>query len=377
MKTLSDFSLKGKRVLLRSDLNSEVINGKVIESDRIIESVRTIKELKMRKAKVVIMAHQGKPGKKDFLSLRQHARLLNKYTKIKFVPDVIGDRAKKEIIRLKEGEALLLENVRFEKDEFKPEKKKNNKIIKNLMPFIDIYVNDAFSVCHRNHVSMVLFPKYVESCAGRLLEKEVKALKKVKIKKCLFILGGAKPEDNIKLLKGQRVLACGLFGQLCVISKGKDLGAQNIYLKDELKLIPKLKKKLKNVLMPVDFAVRKNGRRVELRLEEFPSKYEIFDIGKKTQELYVKEIMKAKSIFMKGPAGYYSDKKFSEGTKKILRAIIKSRAFSVLGGGHLNNALKVLRINKRRFGHVSLAGGALIYYIAGEKLPGLTALESS
>ena len=377
MKTLSDFNFKGKRVLLRSDLNSEVINGKVIESDRIIESVRTIKELKMRKAKVVIMAHQGKPGKKDFLSLRQHARLLNKYTKIKFVPDVIGDRAKKEIIKLKEGEALLLENVRFEKDEFKPEKKKNNKIIKNLMPFIDIYVNDAFSVCHRNHVSMVLFPKYVESCAGRLLEKEVKALKKVKIKKCLFILGGAKPEDNIKLLKGQRVLACGLFGQLCVISKGKDLGAQNIYLKDELKLIPKLKKKLKNVLMPVDFAVRKNGRRVELRLEEFPSKYEIFDIGKKTQELYVKEIMKAKSIFMKGPAGYYSDKKFSEGTKKILRAIIKSRAFSVLGGGHLNNALKVLRINKRRFGHVSLAGGALIYYIAGEKLPGLTALESS
>lgn len=377
MKTLSDFNFKGKRVLLRSDLNSEVINGKVIESDRIIESVRTIKELKMRKAKVVIMAHQGKPGKKDFLSLRQHARLLNKYTKIKFVPDVIGDRAKKEIIKLKEGEALLLENVRFEKDEFKPEKKKNNKIIKNLMPFIDIYVNDAFSVCHRNHASMVLFPKYVESCAGRLLEKEVKALKKVKIKKCLFILGGAKPEDNIKLLKGQRVLACGLFGQLCVISKGKDLGAQNIYLKDELKLIPKLKKKLKNVLMPVDFAVRKNGRRVELRLEEFPSKYEIFDIGKKTQELYVKEIMKAKSIFMKGPAGYYSDKKFSEGTKKILRAIIKSRAFSVLGGGHLNNALKVLRINKRRFGHVSLAGGALIYYIAGEKLPGLTALESS
>lgn len=375
MKTLSDFNFKGKTVLLRTDLNSDVKNGKVLMSERIKESAKTINYLKEKKAKIVVLAHQGTPGKSDFLSLRQHAELLNKYTRIKFVNEILGEKARKEIRNLKEGEALLLDNIRKEKDEFKPN---HNKIIRFFVPLVSIYINDAFSVCHREQTSIISFPRYLPSCAGLLLEKEVKALGKMKVKDCLYILGGAKPEDNIKLLKGNKILACGLFGQVCLIAKGKNLGAQNNYLKKQIKdfnkIIKELKGKLKNVSTPVDFAVKVNGKRKEIPVENFPSKYEIFDIGSETIEKYTEEIKKAKAIYMKGPAGDCNEKRFERGTFAILRAIANSEAFSVIGGGHLSDAIEKSKISKSKFGHISLSGGALLNYIAGEKLPGLEAL---
>jgi phosphoglycerate kinase len=378
MKTLSDFNFKGKTVLLRTDINSDVHNGKVLLSERIKKSVKTINELKKKKAKVVIIAHQGRPEKSDFKSLKQHARFLNKFVKVKFVNDVIGGRAVKEIKDLKNGNAILLDNIRKEKDEFYPEKGKKNKLFR-LLELVDIYVNDAFSVCHRNHTSIVLFPKYLKNCAGRLLEEEINALKKIKIKKALFILGGAKPEDNIKLLKRTNVLACGLFGQMCLIAGGKNLGAQNKYLKKVIKnytgIIRKLKKKLKNVETPIDFAVRIGGNRKELGVDDFPSKYEIFDIGAETIDKYVDKIKKAKIVFMKGPAGYCADKKFCKGTVKLLRAVSKNKGFSLIGGGHLSDAIAMSRISLKKFGHISLSGGALLRYVAGEKLVGLKVLK--
>ncbi|MDP3027202.1 MAG: phosphoglycerate kinase, partial [Nanoarchaeota archaeon] len=229
-------------------------------------------------------------------------------------------------------------------------------------------------VCHRNEASIVLFPKHMKSCAGLLLEKEINALKKIKIKNCLFILGGAKPEDNIKLLKRNKVLACGLFGQVCLIAKGKKLGEQENYLKKQKALIKIPKDKLKNVETPVDFAVKKNNKRVEIKLEDFPSKYEIFDIGSKTIKKYVEEIKKAKAIYMKGPAGDFNENGFAKGTFAVLNAIANSKAFSLIGGGHLSDAIEASGINKKRFNHISLSGGALLSYIAGEKLPGLEAL---
>lgn len=374
MKTLSDFNFKNKTALLRADLNSDAVGKRLLESERIKQSAITIKELKRKKAKIVVLAHQGRPGKSDFLSLRQHTKFLNKYTKIKFVPDITGSKAIKAIKNLKPGEAILLENVRGMKEEFSPGK---NKLLQ-LAKFYDIYVNDAFSVCHRKQTSIVSFPKYMKSCAGRLLEKEVASLKKIKVKNCLYVLGGAKPEDNIKLLGKNKVLACGLFGQLCTIAKGKNLGEQNKYLKKEIKnydkIIKQLKSRLKNVQTPLDFAVNARGRK-ELLLEEFPSKYEIFDIGKKTQKLYAGRIKKAKAVFMKGPAGYCAEKQFCKGTIALLKAIAKNKGFSVIGGGHLSDAIEKSRINKKKFSHISLSGGALLRYIAGEKLPGLEVLK--
>ncbi len=377
MKTISDFNFKNKITLLRSDLNSDVVNGKIISSERIKESARTISELKKKKAKVVVIAHQGSQGKKDFISLKQHAKLLNKYVKIKFIDDILGKKVISEIKKLKPQEAILLENVRFEKDEFAPEKK-NNKLLK-LTEYAEIYVNDAFSVCHRNQTSIVLFPKYLKSCAGRLLEKEVKTLEKLRIKNCLYILAGAKPLDNIKLLKGNRILACGLFGQMCLIAKGKNIGEQENYLRNQIKdfdeIIRRLKKKMKNIITPVDFAVKVNEKRKELDLTDFPSEYEIFDIGENTIKLFSGEINKAKVVYMKGPAGDCSDKHFQKGTFSILKTIANSKAFSVIGGGHLSDAINNSRINKSKFNHISLSGGALLNYIAGENLPGLDVLK--
>ena len=374
MKTLKDFNFKGKNVLLRADLNSDVKKGKVLMSERIKESSKTINFLKRKKAKIVVIAHQGRPGKTDFLSLKQHAALLNKFTKIKFVDDILGKKAEKAIKNLKKGEAILLDNVRFEKDEFNPGKK-DNKLLK-LAEKADIYVNDSFSVCHRNESSIILFPRYMKSCAGLLLEKEINALKKIKIKKALFILGGAKPEDNIKLLKRNKVLACGLFGQVCLINKGKKLGEQENYLKKQKALIKIPKDKLKNVETPIDFAVKKNNKRTEIKLEDFPSDYEIFDIGKKSIEKFKIEIKKARAVFMKGPLGYCEEKQFQKGTAEILKAISSSKIFSVIGGGHLSTAIKDLHMNKKYFSHISLSGGALVSYLAGKKLPGLEALDT-
>ncbi len=215
------------------------------------------------------------------------------------------------------------------------------------------------------------------------MEKEVKALQKINLKNCLYILAGAKPADDINLLNKNKVLACGLFGQMCISATGKELGAQDEYLKKKIsdydKLISDLKLKLGEVgglvKTPVDFGVKgKKGKRRDIDLKDFPVEYEIFDIGPKTQKIYLDEIKKAKSIYMKGPAGYYLDPQFIKGTKALLTAVSKSKAFSLLGGGQLNEAIDRSKISKKKFGYISLSGGALLDYVSGKRLPGLEAL---
>jgi phosphoglycerate kinase len=380
MKTLSDFNFKDKVVLLRSDLNSDVVNGKVLMSERIKESAKTIIELKNKKAKVVILAHQGNPGKKDFISLKQHAKFLNKFVKVKFVEDILGEKAISAIKKLKSGDAILLENIRFENDEFN--ETENNKF-SALSALADFYVNDAFSVCHRKHASIIFFPKKLKSCAGRLLEKEVNALEKLKIENSLYILGGSKPEDNLKLFKkGNHIIVGGIFGQLCLIASGKNLGENNeienkTIVKDYDKIITKIKSRIKSVnpIMPVDYAVEINNKRKEFSINEFPTEHIIYDLGKMSQQIFINEIKKAKAIYMKGPVGFTSKKQFSFGTTKILKAISNSESFSIIGGGHLSDAIKNSKIPKKKFNHISLSGGALLNYVAGEKLVGLKMLK--
>ena len=372
MKTLKNFKFKNKIVLVRADLNSDVVRGKISMNDRIKVSRETINFLKKKGAKVIILAHQGRTGKKDFISLKQHAKLLG----VDFVEDVIGAKAKKAIADLKKGDVILLDNVRKLKEEFKPGK---NNLVKFFIGKVDIYVNDAFSVCHRKQTSIASFPKYFPSCAGRVLEKEVKALEKVDLKNVLYILGGAKPADNIKLLGRGKVIATGFFGQLCLISQGVEFGGHEKFLRKmlgkEFDVVKKLKGRLRDVVTPIDYAVKVAGRRIELSIGEFPSGFVIYDIGEKTIDLFGSEIKKAKAIYVKGPSGDCSERQFSKGTVAILKAVAMFKGFSLIGGGHLNDALRISGIDKRKFGHVSLSGGALLRYLAGEKLPGLVALR--
>jgi phosphoglycerate kinase len=380
--TLDSFNFKGKRVLLRADVNSDVDKGKVLMSERIKEAAITIKELIKKKAKVVILAHQGNPGKEDFLSLKQHAVLLNQFVKVKFIDDIVGPKALDAINNLKNGEVLLLDNVRNLEEELNPKKYPENRLSYILAPKFDIYINDAFSVCHRDHSSITVLPKVIKKhCAGRLTEKEIKALEKISIKDCLYILGGAKPEENIKLLTGKKVLACGLFGQLCLVASGKNLGYQNEFLKkatlikgDYKQFMDTLKGKLTNVELPIDFAVNQKKERTEYDLSKFPLKYEIEDIGKKTQKKYIEMIKKAPAIYMKGPAGNTTERQYMEGTEAILKAAQECKGFTLVGGGHLSEVIAELKLDPKKYGHISLSGGALLTYVAGEKLVGLEAI---
>lgn len=371
LKSIKKINLKGKRIILRVDINSDIKKGKIKNFERLNAIIKTLKYLKSKKAITVILAHQARPNEKNFTSLKPHADYLNKKIKIKFVKDIINDKTINAIKSLKEGDILLLDNVRKLKEEMKP----NAKYTKILARYFDIYVNDAFSVCHRANASVVDFPKLLPSYIGLNLEEELKALKKLKLKNSLFILAGAKLDDNIKLIGKNKVLAGGLFSHLCLIAKGYKLGRARGDVKQYLNLVKKIKPKLKTIIVPVDMAILRNDKRVNIKIKELPCNYHLYDIGKETIKLFVKEIKKAKSIYVKGPLGKYDDKRFSLGTKEVFKAVASSKAFSVMGGGNTIDAINKFKINKKRISYISLSGGALLTYIANERLPGLEALK--
>jgi len=379
--TMSDFDFNGKKVLLRVDLNSPVINGKIRLNDRIAEHAKTIKELVNKKAKVAILAHQGRPGKEDFLDLRQHAKMLTKLTgkKIRYVDDLYGNEAINKIKNMKSGEAVLLKNVRSSKLEMlalSPKRHSASDFVKTLTPLFDFFIQDAFSVCHRSHASVVGFAYAMPSIAGRVLEKELKSLEKIKkIGKATYILGGAKPEEDLALLKHaskNKILTAGTFCLFCLSAANCNLGKENEILDKNIVKSLKMFMKKSNLFMPIDF-VDEDGKEVEL--SDLPTDKLIFDIGRKTIDRYKKIIKSSKAIFLKGPVGKYEEKKFQFGTKEIFKAVADSKAFSVVGGGNTVDAINRFRIPKNRFSHVSLGGGALISYVIGKKLPGLEVLK--
>ncbi len=396
MKTLSDYDFKGKRVFVRPDLNCpyDEKTGKIEKSLRIIEHAKsTIRELSEKGAKVILLAHQGRRGDPDCISLKQHVKFLEEEIgkQVLFVPDTCGDKAKQAISSLKNGQILLLENVRFLEDETKyktiPEYA-GSTLAKNLLPLCDAFVLDGFSVSHRAQASVVGFSSK-PTFAGRVMEKELNALSKVKnpVHPCTFILGGAKPEDSISLLeywlssgKMDNALCGGILGSMLILSSGKSLGKTEDFLKEKgcLQYIPKLQELLKKypgkIKFPQDIAYSQNGKRKECGIEKLPVQGEIFDIGKKTQEEFAGLINSSKTAVINGPVGVYEREEFCQGTKAVLQAIANSGSFSLAGGGHTLSAIGKFRINKKKFSYISLAGKALIDYLSGHKLPGVEVL---
>lgn len=370
-KTLDSFNFKGKRVLVRIDINSEVNNGKITFSERFTAPLKTIRELIKKKAKIVLLAHQGRPNTPDFTSLEQHYKILKKYLpKLKFVSDVIGVNAVLTIKNLKDGECLLLDNVRSLKEEMEPNS--DNKLLTRFSHLFDYYVNDAFSASHREQTSITGLPKVIPGCIGRAMEKELENLDKLDLTNTVFVLGGSKTEDVSLLFKNKNILTAGVPALVCLLAKGSNLGAENARMKE---LTSDIKNEINHITTPVDLAINMNGKRKELKLNQFPSNYRILDIGKETVKEYSKIIMNAKSVFLKGTPGYSEIKGFEFGTREILKAIEKSKAFTVIAGGHSSTALSRFKINKKKIGYISLSGGALVYYLAGKKLPGLEALK--
>jgi phosphoglycerate kinase len=399
--TLDDVKVKDKVVLVRVDFNSEVDP----ETKKVMSDVRirahgetTIKELAEKGAKVVVLAHQGRKGDPDFIPLKQHAEILSKVLgkPVQYVDDIYGDKAKKAIQNLKSGEILVLDNVRSfagETKEGTPEQHAKTELVQNLAPLADLFVNDAFAAAHRGHVSMIGFTAVLPSAAGRIMERELKSLSKAlekPEKPCVYIMGGAKADDSLEISKyvlsnniADYVLTGGVVSQVFLVAKGYDLGKQTMAFleKKELTgLVPGIKELMQKypqkIMVPEDLGIDVNGKRKEITVDKLPTEHSIFDIGAKTIASYGKLIASAKSIVFSGPMGVYENKEFAVGTRKVFEEISKSKAFSLAGGGHTISALQEFGLSSK-ISYVSTAGGALIEFLMGKKLPGVVALENA
>ncbi len=399
---LDDLNTENKTVILRVDINSPVDpeSGKLLDLTRIRSHLNTIEHL--RESKLVLIGHQSRPGKADYVSLKSHAASMSRLLRrrVKFVDELIGQRAQNAIKRMKPGDVILLENVRFFAEEIALDKSpidvqcKSN-IVSNLAPLADYFVNDAFGAAHRAQPSLIGFTNVLPSAAGLLMEKEMATLNKVLTSDkhpCVVILGGAKAIDSMEVARNllnnkiaDKILTTGVVANLFLTAKGYDLGKPNLrYLESEfqdLKWIigtakDLLKKYNSNIETPMDLIGNNNGKRAVEYLESLPSKYQIFDIGLETIVKYSNILNKAKMIIANGPAGVFELDEFSFGTNEIFYAISSSKAYSVVGGGETIVAIDRMGIAEG-FDHISTGGGACINYLAGRTLPAIEALKNS
>ncbi|MCL1979400.1 MAG: phosphoglycerate kinase [Methanomassiliicoccaceae archaeon] len=398
--TLEDFNFKDRTVLLRVDINCPLDKKTltILNDARIRSIVPTVRELIGKRAKVVILAHQSRKGAWDFIGLEQHAALLSKNLNapVKYVNDVIGDAAKKAISEMRSGEVIMLGNVReldCEAVSAGMSEHAGADLVAELSPFVDYYVCDAFGTSHRSQCSLVGFPIKVPSASGRLMAREIYALNTILGKPkqpSVFILGGAKFGDIPHMI--DRVLSCGiadtvivvgLAGNAFLLARGVDIGEASCkILADELTeknfqaARDILGKHGQKVLLPVDVAVERNGRRVCVKTGDMPTAEPALDIGDKSIDKFRKVILSSKTSFMSGPAGMFEKPGFEVGTKQLIMAMVESKGLSVLGGGHTAGAAESFDLADR-ISYVSTGGGALETLLLREPLPVIEALKYS
>ena len=395
--TIDDFDTDGKTILVRVDLNSPMDpQGNILDDMRIRSHVATLKDLE--DAKVVLLAHQSRPGKKDFTIMKPHAHLMSKHLgrQVSYVDDIFGTYAKTQIASMENGDVILLENVRFYSEESlerTPAEQAKTYPVKKLAPFVDIFLNDAFAVSHRSHLSVVGFTEVLPSGAGRVMEKELISLErgiKGGERPSIFVLGGAKVDDSLRVAENvltnggaDRVLLTGVVANAALAASGVNIGKVNLeFIKSQgyesqiekaKGLLTKFRDK---VGLPRDVALNENKKRVEVSVSELNSdSLPINDIGLETIVDFTKEIENAKTVVLNGPAGVSEIADFALGTHEIIKAATKSE-FSIIGGGHITAEVAHLGL-EHRFSHISTGGGACIDYLAGVKLPGVEALKSA
>ncbi len=396
--TMDDFNFRGKVVLVRVDVNSPMdpATSTILDYSRFEAHRQTLAELK--DAKVVILAHQSRPGKMDFTSLKAHADVFTKILnrRVKFVPDLFGDYALREIENMKNGDYLLLQNTRFYSEEYCLKKGfQHTHIVKELSSVADYFINDAFAAAHRAQTSLIGFASKMPMIAGRLMDREIKMLSKfIELKEHpkVAVLGGAKVDDSIKVAKNflekdivDFVLTGGVVASVFLIASGVDVGPGTWdFIKREYENYRELIDLAKNLLdrfpekikIPVDVVVNKNGKRKGMPVSMLPSEYPIFDIGLDTATEYESIIREAKGTVLNGPMGVFELSEFFVGTVMVMRGVAESRGFKVAGGGHTIAALEKYGL-KNYFDHVSTGGGSLISFLSGERMPVIEALKES
>ena len=390
-KTVKDIDVKGKRVLVRCDFNVPMKDGKITDDIRITSALPTVKYLVENGAKVILMSHMGRPEGEPNMKYTlkpvadRISELLGKGITFISSPTVVDDAVKAAADKLQPGDVMLLENVRFRKEETK----NNPDFTKELAPLGDIFVNDAFGTAHRAHCSTAGLADFLPTVSGFLIEKEVEFLgNAVENPKRPFvaIMGGAKVGDKIpvikNLLKKVDTLIVGggmvfTFYKAQGLEIGKSiLDEENIGLAKEL--LAEAEKLGVKMLLPVDCVCAKafenDAERGTFDKENIPADMMGMDIGPKTVELYKKAIADAKTIVWNGPMGVFEMENFAAGTKAIAEALAASSATTVIGGGDSAAAVEQFGL-KDKMTHISTGGGASLEFLEGKVLPGIACIE--
>jgi len=397
-KTLDDFDVAGKRVLVRVDINSplERTTLKVKDRSKIASAVPTLEEISDKGAKVAVMAHQGNKGHWDYSDLHEHAEILSDllHHNVKYVDDLLGSASKKAIESLKDGEIILLKNVRSygeEDHKLSPEHHAQGTLVKHLAPLFDLYVNDAFASAHRQHASLLGFTVVLPSAAGRLMEKEVKSLSRIvesPKRPCVVVFGGTKFADSIHIVNhlleagiADNVVIGGLVGLAYSAADGKHIGDENMKaLAHELS--PEHVANAKGILskfgskitLPLDIALDKDGKRLEVTIDHNPPALHSLDIGSKTIERFGEILSHAKTILISGPVGVFEKDEFAVGTRVIFEKSVSSGAFCIIGGGHTTAAANQMGFSDK-ISYISSGGGALEHFLLGKPMAAIEALN--
>jgi len=389
-KSIKDVDVSGKRVLVRVDFNVPLDKSLNITDDtRLKASLPTIKYLLKRNSKVILISHLGRPkGKvKNNLRMNPVAQRLEELLKRKVlkVDDCIGEEVKTAIKGLKEGELLLLENVRF----YKEEEENNSSFARSLSSLADIYVNDAFGTAHRAHASTVGVTKFLPALAGLLIQKELEVLGKALTtpkRPFLAILGGAKVSDKLGIIKNleskaDSLLIGGGMAYTFLKAKGFEVGKSLLEV-DKLNLARELMEeaKIKRIIfeLPEDTVIAdrfaEDTQTKVVEVSAIPPGWMGLDIGPKTRERFKQVISKAKTIFWNGPLGVFEIPPFAQGTKDIAQALAESKATTIIGGGDLAAAVEQMGLTSQMT-HISTGGGASLEFMEGKELPGIAALD--
>jgi phosphoglycerate kinase len=404
MRSIEDLEVTGRRVLLRSDLNVPLDltgTGEITDDGRIRASLPVIGKLADRGARVIVLAHLGRPKGATFgeraaggPSLRPVAARLGELLgrPVSFGTDVAGPSAEETVFGLGDSGVAVLENVRFEPAETSKDDAERRAFAESLARLGELYVDDAFGAVHRKHASVYDLPALLPHAAGDLVRQEVEVLRQLTTdpaRPFVVVLGGKKPSDKLAVIGNllglaDRILIGGGMGYTFLAAQGHEVGNSVL----EADQIPAVKavmeeadKRGVELVLPVDLVAADrfapDAEHSVVPVTDFPADREGMDAGPRTRALFAEKLADAKTVFWNGPVGVFEFPAFAEGTRAVAQAISRVEGLTVVGGGDSAAAIRALGIPEDAFGHISTGGGASLEYLEGKTLPGLTALDDA
>jgi len=402
MQSIDDTEVAGRRVLLRCDLNVPLDksgSGEITDDGRIRASLPVIKKLAERRARVIVMAHLGRPKGEDFAeraaggpSLRVVAERLSELLgkPVAFATDLVGQSAATTVAGLADGDVALLENVRFEPAETSKNEEERLVLARDLAKLGDVYVGDGFGVVHRKQASVYDLPKLLPHAAGDLVTAEVAVLKRLTedpARPYAVVLGGSKVSDKLGVIGNllglaDRVLIGGGMVFTFLAALGHEVGTSLLeadHIESCKQILSEAAERGVELVLPTDIVVAPrfaaDAPPAVVAADAIPEGHMGLDIGPDSRELFASKLADAKTVFWNGPMGVFEFPAFAAGTKAVAEALTKVDGLTVVGGGDSAAAVRSFGLGESSFGHISTGGGASLEYLEGKTLPGLTALD--